>query len=1212
MARVYDPSVPSEYDAIIETAAKANNIPPDLFRKQIWVESSFKPDTVSAAQAKGLAQFIPSTGKMYGLETDADFFNPVKSVNAGARYMADLMRTYGDWNTAVVAYNGGTKAARNYQRGDVSKLPVETQNYLKLLASPSPNKSDAMSLNSFKNPARLEATSIFDNLADPVTLSSTTTSIKQPEDSVGLLGGIKHGATGTFVRQRLASTDPFGIGESYVPTDEESLGILEAVDYDKTAYRSIVSGLASKEDIQSRLDIYRENREYTNAIDKSGLFSALTSGLGEAVVDPLSWAGAIATGGLGAVGRITVGGALGNVLSGQLRESVTGIESDILMDAASGAVFAGLIEGAAKVLPKGARFVGDTSRRADIIREAIRSGREPDPAILEGIGGSHGLASRLNNMRDWVEAKMPRVTIGETMFASKSKEIADFGHKLFRRERGTRVQMEDGTTVNMEVGSTRTVNEIVEQGEKDLFKWSNRYNATYDKLMSQGLSEEAIERAIYKRMAGQDSGLDNKLIDDIVSDMHAMLSRRGDELKARGFIDEKFDKYIPLSIDERKTADLIAALGGGKNGLEKAHRLLRDSLIRGADDPNTRVRLQKFWERTLTNEEKTAMETDITGKPLEPNKLPDFNAWLRKKANDDAFGYIDQNRSQRNLFRDREGSMSYDHERTPWRTDFEVDSPVGKVSVDSLRRNLHDTVSSYMRRTQGDIAFDEIGLRGWDGVMEHVSKLANDYKLEQGPGRAANDMDTALRQAVKLMYGMSPLDDPRGLNASHAVAEVLRNLAFCTKNAYMGLMNHTEVAEGIKAYGGSFLIRSVPGASKLLGNWTKGGMKEADVRAIQNMVFGDEVRQLNLWRDISRRNIQRYNGNKFLASIVSGSEWAANASPFTRYLQATQKSIVGEAQGQFLAEMARSAHGLAKTKKGFFNKVDLNRNSISPERAKAMLKAVKEATTIDADGAIRITNSDALFSDAAALADIRRMGDYVASNVIQRDSVADAFLWAGKNNPLLNMVMQFKTFAVRSYNKRLAKTMNRVEDEGGLSQLNTMMISGALATIGHIGITCLRTVGMNDEDRTKYLQRNLGIDSLDDLDSGEALMVAAYNGGLLRNGILAAPVLGLNLIGLANPSGKTTVSTDYGNDRDTTAMFKVGDWVQNLFPAFGTGQSVIQFGQSVFDKLRDGMGTTDFNLRDQETIQKNFLRSLKGVTPNWPGIQNYFIEMLKE
>lgn len=153
---------------------------------------------------------------------------------------------------------------------------------------------------------------------------------------------------------------------------------------------------------------------------------------------------------------------------------------------------------------------------------------------------------------------------------------------------------------------------------------------------------------------------------------------------------------------------------------------------------------------------------------------------------------------------------------------------------------------------------------------------------------------------------------------------------------------------------------------------------------------------------------------------------------------------------------------------------------------------------------------------------------------------------------------------------------------------------------------------MNDEDRTKYLQRNLGIDSLDDLDSGEALMVAAYNGGLLRNGILAAPVLGLNLVGLANPSGKTTVSTDYGNDRDTTAMFKVGDWIQNLFPAFGTGQSVVQLGQSVFDKLRDGMGTTDFSLKDQETIQKNFLRSLKGVIPNWPGIQNYFIEMLKE
>ena len=1218
MARNYDPTVPSEFDAIIEQAAKANGLPPDLFRKQIWAESDFNPRTVSKAQAKGLAQFITSTGKYYGLKTDEDFLDPAKSVNAGAQYMADLMRTYGDWNTALVAYNGGTKAAKAYQRGEMDKLPSETQGYVKLLGSTDPKKSDVMSLNSFENPARLEATSVYANLAEGdvnLQLADTSASIVTgQQDAAGFVGGIVHGATGTFVRQRMASSDPFDIGGSYVPSDEESVDILRQVDYDTTAYNSIVRGLPNPDDIKSRIDIYKQNREYEQTVDKSGIFSSLTSGLGEAVVDPLNWAGAGATGGFGVVGRVVVGGALGNVLSGQLRESVTGIESNIYTDAASGAMFAGLIEGAARVIPKATHYVGDTARRADIIREAAKTGKDVDPAIMEGIGGSKGLAARLNNFRDWSEAHLPNWTAGETLFTSKNPVVREFADKLFRRERGTKVQLEDGSFVNVEVGASRTVSEIVEQGEKDLFKWSSRYDDAYTKLLAEGHTEEAIERAIYLRNEGKTvEGMDTKLIDEIVADARALFDQQGDKLVANGFIKERYKNYLPVSMDERKAADLIASLGGGKKGLDLAHSLLRESLIRGADDPAVRTRLMKFWENKFADDIKKLTEEVADKKKLTTTKKKMFDTWLKKQANDDAFGYIDQSKSSSGLFNDREGTLRYDHERTPWDTSYEVRLPNGStISPNGLRRNFYDTTSSYIRRTNGDLAFDSVGLHGWDEVAEKVSQMSREVELSEGLGKTTDTTKRALKQSVKMMYGMSPVEDSRGLNSLHAIAESLRNLAMFTKGGYMGLMNYTEIAEGIKAYGGSFLIKSIPGASKLFGNWTRGGMSDVDVRAVQNMVFGDEIRQLDLWRNIKRSNLHRYNGNKFLAGVVSGTQWVSSASPLTKFLQVSQRNIVGEAQGQFLAEMTRSAHGLAKTKRGFFNKVDLQRNSISPKRAEAMLDAVRKATTVGKDGSLKVTNSDALFNDPSVLADIRRMGDYVANNVIQRNAPADAFLWADKNNPVLQLAMQFKTFALRSYNKRLAKMMNRVEDEGAMSQMHSMMISGALATLGHVGITSLRTMGMNEEDRTKYLQRNLGIDSLEDIASGEALMTAAYNGGLLRNGVLSAPVLAANLVGLGNPSGKTTVSTAYGNEKDTTASFNAGSWLENMFPSMGVGESIVNTGLSGFDYLRDKMGITEFTSRDQEKIQKSFHRSVKGITPNWPLFQNYFLEMIKE
>ena len=47
----YNPSEPHQYDTIIEQAAKLNNLPPDLFRKQLWQESKFDPTAASKVGA---------------------------------------------------------------------------------------------------------------------------------------------------------------------------------------------------------------------------------------------------------------------------------------------------------------------------------------------------------------------------------------------------------------------------------------------------------------------------------------------------------------------------------------------------------------------------------------------------------------------------------------------------------------------------------------------------------------------------------------------------------------------------------------------------------------------------------------------------------------------------------------------------------------------------------------------------------------------------------------------------------------------------------------------------------------------------------------------------------------------------------------------------------------------------------------------------------
>jgi membrane-bound lytic murein transglycosylase D len=113
------------------------------------VESAFNPVAYSRSRASGLWQFIPSTGKHYGLEQNwwvDERRDVLKATNAALNYLAYLNRYFnGDWFLAIAAYNGGegtvgTAVSRNAAAGKPTdffslNLRAETRDYVpKLLA----------------------------------------------------------------------------------------------------------------------------------------------------------------------------------------------------------------------------------------------------------------------------------------------------------------------------------------------------------------------------------------------------------------------------------------------------------------------------------------------------------------------------------------------------------------------------------------------------------------------------------------------------------------------------------------------------------------------------------------------------------------------------------------------------------------------------------------------------------------------------------------------------------------------------------------------------------------------------------------------------------------------------------------------------------------------------------------------------------------------
>lgn len=133
----------SPYLWFIVESAELRELPMELALLPA-VESGFDAHARSRSAALGLWQFIPVTGKAYGLSESAGYDarrDPVASTRAALRHLAELHGEFGDWLLALAAYNGGGVRVRAALRQSGSRdfwalnLRAETRDYVpRLLA----------------------------------------------------------------------------------------------------------------------------------------------------------------------------------------------------------------------------------------------------------------------------------------------------------------------------------------------------------------------------------------------------------------------------------------------------------------------------------------------------------------------------------------------------------------------------------------------------------------------------------------------------------------------------------------------------------------------------------------------------------------------------------------------------------------------------------------------------------------------------------------------------------------------------------------------------------------------------------------------------------------------------------------------------------------------------------------------------------------------
>jgi Transglycosylase SLT domain/SPOR domain len=144
---------------MIESAARAQDLPLEFFARVIWQESRFQSDAVGpmtrrGQRAQGIAQFMPGTANERRL---LDPFDPVQALPKSAEFLSELRGQFGNLGLAAAAYNAGPRRVQEWLAGS-GYMPSETRNYVFAITGTSVDDWAAVGKNG-KTPDRAPTTS---------------------------------------------------------------------------------------------------------------------------------------------------------------------------------------------------------------------------------------------------------------------------------------------------------------------------------------------------------------------------------------------------------------------------------------------------------------------------------------------------------------------------------------------------------------------------------------------------------------------------------------------------------------------------------------------------------------------------------------------------------------------------------------------------------------------------------------------------------------------------------------------------------------------------------------------------------------------------------------------------------------------------------------------------------------------------------------------
>ena len=532
-------------------------------------------------------------------------------------------------------------------------------------------------------------------------------------------------------------------------------------------------------------------------------------------------------------------------------------------------------------------------------------------------------------------------------------------------------------------------------------------------------------------------------------------------------------------------------------------------------------------------------------------------------------------------------------------SDLSITMPDGQqFSVNDLRDfDMFRIMPAYDRRINGDIA-----------IMGSTGKTTKELKDEilalkakaEGDGKKTGEVH-ALMDTVKILTGRARRNQDTVWETS---LRSINDLGFFAKNAYMGAQNLTEIAGMIATGNVRALGHGIPILRDTL--YKSKPVSAKELKELHASLFGKEVDQLIRPKraDIVQRLREATDTGPAVANIVGTLKYStqelAARSPWTKMLNGTTNYLLDAARQGMLGDVI-SATLTGKTtrweREGF-----LRGASVTPEQMAGIKSLIKEHMVRGEDGKFTVKDKQAFSMDPRAM-DLWRLADKVADEAMLRPhkvSLQDSHAFGA----LGKMVMQFKSFTIKSLNSKFLRTFydgyknNRAIDAALTGIISMGLAGGYYAMAAHV-----KAYGMPKEKRKEYLERAL-----------DPTMIA--HASLSRSSQLGAPLAMADLVGgvLGFESSKMARSTilpkDTMKERDPnkpyTSREVMGAMGSNLLEQMPSAGFVANVGAT----LMNAAGVVNSpNKATEQDFMTGLMNSTKELVPNDPLTQQLVVKI---